>query len=153
LTGVTIPNSVISFGYEEFYDCPTLTSAYFLGDAPPDDGTAFTGDFNNDPATAYYLSGTSGWGSTFGGVPTGLWNPHAAYDASFGVQKNQFGFNIAGSSNLVIVVVACTNLASPVWWPVSTNTLDTFVGTNSTSYFSDPQWTNSPHRFYRFRSP
>ena len=69
------------------------------------------------------------------------------------MQNNQFGFNITGSSNLVIVVEACTDFANPVWQPVQTNTLNTFIGTNGTSYFSDPQWTNYPARFYRFRSP
>jgi hypothetical protein len=69
------------------------------------------------------------------------------------VHTNQFGFNITGSSNLVVVVEACTNLTSPIWSPISTNTLSTFVGTNGMSYFSDPQWTNYTGRFYRFRSP
>jgi hypothetical protein len=32
--------------------------------------------------------------------------------------------------------------------PVITNTL-----VNGTNYFSDPQWTNYPGRFYRLRSP
>jgi hypothetical protein len=43
---------------------------------------------------------------------------------------------------------ACTNPANPVWTPLQTNTLigDTF-------YFSDPQWTNHPARFYRLRWP
>ena len=49
---------------------------------------------------------------------------------------------------LVIVEEACTNLANPIWSPVSTNTL-----TGGSSYFSDPQWTNFPARFYRLRSP
>ncbi len=74
-------------------------------------------------------------------------------DGSFGVQNNQFGFNITGSSNLVIVVEAATNLVNPVWLSVATNTLNTFVGTNGTSYFSDSQWTNYSGRFYRLRSP
>jgi hypothetical protein len=88
------------------------------------------------------------------GYPTVLWNPEAQTgDGSFGIQTNQFGFNITGSSNLVIVVEASTSLASPVWSPVSTNTLNTFIGTNGTSYFSDSQWTNYPQRFYSFRSP
>jgi hypothetical protein len=83
-----------------------------------------------------------------------LWNPLAQTSStSFGVLTNQFGFNITGSSNLVIVVEACTNLANSSWTPVGTNTLNTFIGTNGTSYFSDPQWTNNPGRFYRLRSP
>jgi hypothetical protein len=77
-----------------------------------------------------------------------LWNPQAKNDANFGVQNNQFGFTITGSSNLVIVVEACTNLSNPVWSPVATNTL-----TSGSSYFSDPQWTNYLGRFYRLRSP
>jgi hypothetical protein len=67
---------------------------------------------------------------------------------NIGVWSNQFGFTITGSNSLVIVVEACTNLATPVWFPVATNTL-----TGGSSYFSDPQWTNSPGRFYRLRSP
>jgi len=78
-----------------------------------------------------------------------LWNPQIqTSDASFGVRTNRFGFNITGSSNLVIVVEACTNLAHPIWSPVGTNTL-----TGGSSYFSDPRWTNYPGRFYRLRSP
>jgi hypothetical protein len=46
------------------------------------------------------------------------------------------------------VVDACTNLANPGWSPVRTNTL-----TGGWCYFSDPQWTNYPGRFYRLRSP
>ena len=49
---------------------------------------------------------------------------------------------------LVVAVDACTNLASPIWTPLQTNTL-----TADTLYFSDPQWTNHPTRFYRLRSP
>jgi hypothetical protein len=83
-----------------------------------------------------------------------LWNPQAQTDdAVFGVQSNEFGFNIIGNSNLVVVVEACTNLANPVWSPVSTNTLNTFIGTNGMSYFGDPQWTNYPSRFYGFSWP
>ena len=96
---------------------------------------------------------TTGWSNTFVGLPTVLWNPHAQTSGSFGVRTNRFGFNITGSSNLVIVVEACTNFANPVWTAVSTNTLNSFVGTNGTAYFSDAQWTNYPGRFYRLRSP
>ena len=64
------------------------------------------------------------------------------------VRMNQFGFNITGGSNLVIVVETCTNLTNPVWSPLRTNTLTTGL-----SYFNDSQWTNYPGRFYRLRSP
>jgi hypothetical protein len=63
---------------------------------------------------------------------------------SLGVRTNQFGFNITGASNIVVVVEANTNLAKPTWSPLCTNIL-----TGGSSYFSDPQWTNHPSRFYR----
>jgi hypothetical protein len=69
-------------------------------------------------------------------------------DASFGVRTNQFGFNISWASGMVVAVDACTDLANPVWTPLQTNTL-----TSDTLYFSDPQWTNYPDRFYRLRWP
>jgi len=90
------------------------------------------------------LPGTTGWGSTFGGVPAVLWNPQAH---AFSFTGGQFGFNLTGPTNAVIVVEACTNLSHPVWLPVSTNTLSGL----GTSAFSDP--TGYPMRYYRFRSP
>ena len=38
--------------------------------------------------------------------------------ASFGVRSDQFWFSIIGTSNLVIVVEACTDLADPAWSPM-----------------------------------
>jgi hypothetical protein len=66
----------------------------------------------------------------------------------FGVQSNAFGFIISWATNLPVVVEACTNLANHSWSPVQTNAL-----AGGWSYFSDPQWTNYPGRFYRVRSP
>jgi hypothetical protein len=66
LTSITIPKSVNSIGDTAFIDSTSLRSAYFQGNAPPDDGTVFA----LDPATVYYLPGTTGWGATFGGQPT-----------------------------------------------------------------------------------
>jgi hypothetical protein len=133
-----------------FIYCPNLTGVYFKGNAPSVGEYVFT---YADNATVYYLPGTTNWGTTFGGRPTVLWNPQAQRNVSFGVRTNRFGFNIIGSSNLVIVVEACTDLANSSWSPVGTNTLNTFIGTNGSSYFSDPDWTNYPGRFYRLRSP
>jgi len=142
LTSVTIPNSVTSIGDDAFFFCASLKSAYFQGNAPPDNGDAFS----DDPATVYYLYGTTGWGPTFGSVPTALWNPQAN---TLGFTGGHFGFNLTGPTNAVIVVEACTNLSHPVWLPVATNT---FSG-SGTSTFSDLQSGAHPTRFYRERSP
>jgi hypothetical protein len=139
--------------------CYGLTGIYFQGNAPNIDPTAigfhsdpngaimvFSGDTN---ATAYYLPGTTGWSPTFGGIPAVLWNPQAQTSGgSFGVRTNEFGFNITGTSNIVVVVEGCSDLANPIWTPIQTNTL---VG--GLSYFSDPEWTNHPACFYRLSFP
>jgi hypothetical protein len=148
LTSITIPDSVTNIGASAFYFCTSLTEVFFLGNAPNADSTVFNSD--ND-ATAYYLQGTTGWDvfSTNTGVPTVLWNPLIQVsDGSFGVQNNQFGFNITGTNDFTVVVEACTNLTSPVWTPLTNVTL-----TNGTFYFSDPQWTNYSSRFYGLGFP
>jgi hypothetical protein len=149
LTSVTIPDSVTSIGANAFSYCPSLTSIYFTGNAPSptNDSTVFS----SDAATVYYLPGTTGWGAMFDGLPTATWflpNPQIlTHSASFGVQPGGFGFTISWATNAAVVVEAATNLADPVWLPVSTSTL-----VNGTNYFSDPQWTNYPERFYRVTS-
>jgi hypothetical protein len=75
-----------------------------------------------------------------------LWNPQAT---AFSTAGGQFSFNIAGPTNLAIVVEACTNLANPVWLPMSTNTLSA----SGVASFSDPQRANYPKRYYRFSAP
>ncbi len=142
LTSVTIPKSVVSMGSAVFYNCTNLTSAYFQGNAPSDGGNIFS----SDPVTIYYLSGTTGWGSTFGSKPTMLWNPQAT---KLGFTNGHFGFSLTGPTNAVIVVEVCTNLSNPLWLPVATNTFSA----SGTSAFSDPQSGSHSNRFYRMRSP
>jgi hypothetical protein len=69
-------------------------------------------------------------------------------NTNLGVQNKQFGFNVSWATNVPVVVLAATNLAQPVWTPVSTNAL-----VNGTFFFNDPKWTKYPGRFYRLRSP
>jgi hypothetical protein len=146
LTSVTLPNSVTSIGGYVFYSCTSLTGVYFQGNAPDFGPFVFIGA---DHATVYCLPGTTGWGAAFTGRPAALWHSLiTTSDASFGVRTNRFGFTIIGASDLLIVVEACTNLANAAWTSVGTNTL-----TGGSSYFSDPEWTNHPVRFYRLRSP
>jgi len=148
LTSVTIPNSVTSIAGLAFWNCSSLTEVYFQGNAPSVGYGAF---LDADNATVYHLPGTTGWGTTFGDRPTALWvlsYPLILNNGpSFGVQAG-FSFVISWATNISVVVEASTSLANPAWVPVGTNIL-----TDGASYFSDPQWTNHPARFYRLRSP
>ncbi len=147
LANVSLGSGISIIGDLAFASCTNLTAMYFQGNAPSLAGLYVY--YNDTNLTIYYICGTSGWSATYGSIQTSPWNAQAqTTDGSFGVQTNQFGFNINGSSNLVIVVEASTNLFNPSWQLVQTNTL---IG--GTAYFSDPQWTNYPARFYRFRSP
>ena len=105
--------------------------------------------FSTPPTRLSYLPGTSGWGPSYAGRPAVLWNPQVqTTDGSFGVRQNQFGFDIAGTLDIPLVIEASTALAPASWLPLQTCTL-----TNGLLYFSDPQWTNYSKRFYRIRSP
>ena len=147
LTSLTVPNSVTSIGSLAFNVDPSLVAIYFQGNAPTVASFGFS-DIQG-AVTVFYLLGTTGWDTNLGGLPTALWKPQLQInDGSFGVQTNQFGFNIAWASGQTVVVEACTNFANPVWQPVQTNTLS-----DGTLYFCDPQWTNYPGRFYRLRFP
>jgi hypothetical protein len=85
--------------------------------------------------------------STFAGHPTRLWQPQVQISSpNFGVGTNGFGFTITWTSGMTAVVEASTNPTSPFWVPLATNTF-----TSDSAYFSDPQWTNYPGRFYRLR--
>lgn len=146
LTNLTIPSSVTNIEGGAFAGCENLTGIYFTGNVPTY-YMPFLG--NNDSLIVYYMSGTTGWSDNIEGVPVLLWNPLIQTgDGSFGVQNKQFGFNITGTNNFTVVVEACTNLANPVWTPLQAVTL-----TNGSSYFSDPQWTNYPNRFYGLGLP
>ena len=170
LTSVTIPNSVVSIGEGAFYWCNNLVSAeigtgvtniggdafyysgcysaYFTGNAPVVDSTTFSCAWG---LTAYYLPGATGWDSfsANAGVRTMQWNPLIqTADGGFGVQSNQFAFNITGTNNFTVVVEACTNLINPIWTPLQTVTL-----INGTFHFGDPQWTNYPNRYYSLQMP
>jgi hypothetical protein len=119
-----------------------------MGNAPAFGFSVFNDD---DNVILYYLPVMKGWDEPFD-VPTALWSLPLPViltnDPDFGVQTNGFGFTISWPIHSSVVVEACTDLANSDWSPVATNTI-----TDGSSYFSDPEWTNYPGRFYRVRSP
>jgi len=144
LNSLVIPSSVASFGSAAFFGCSNLTSVYFTGNAPSP--VLSSGVFqSNGKLTVYYLPGTTGWKTTFGGRPTLLWNPSAMAP---GIVNKQFGFEIVGPTNVEIVVEATDSLSAPTWLALATNTL---AGGRFT--FGDVQSTSRAQRYYQFRSP
>ena len=144
LTSVKIPNSITNIGKYAFSDCINLTNVTFLGNAPSLGGPGVFAAVAAE-AKAYYHYGASGWGLTYGGLPTVMLYPPPQVGAgNAGLQTGGFGFAIAGVSSQTIVVEASTNLAN--WQPVWTNTLS-----GNSVNFVDPHWTNYPARFYRTR--
>jgi hypothetical protein len=137
---------VTYIGESAFYGCTNLARVYFEGNAPSLGADVF---FSDNNVTAYYLPGTAGWGSTYGGIRTALWSlPYPLIlNSSLGVPSNHFGFTVSWATNLNVVVEASTDLNNPKWSPLTTNALR-----GGTFYFSDPQWTKYPTRFYRVRS-
>ena len=69
LSKITIPANVASLGVFAFNNCGALTKMFFEGNAPSEQQL-----FNESPnVTVFYRAGTTGWGTTFSGRPTALW--------------------------------------------------------------------------------
>ena len=147
LTHITIPNSITNIGDEAFAYCYFLTNLTFLGNAPNVAGDVFYESYSGSgliPGPVYYYYGTTGWGATYGGLPTVelAWTPQIVGGAK--MQSDSFDFTIIGTNGMPLVVEASTNLVD--WQPIWTNSLS---GASTT--FADSQWTNYPARFYRAR--
>ena len=139
LTSVTIPYSVTSIWDYAFSGCTSLTSVYFTGNAPSADSTVFSGDNN---ATVYYLPGATGFGTTFGEVPTAPWTGQPLVIVNVTVNPTQGGtvsgagtYNIG--SNVTVCASANASCYSFVNWTdqnsnvVSTSACYTFTATTT----------------------
>jgi len=115
LTSVKIPASVTNIGEYAFGQCTGLTGVYFQGNAPTADSTVFTWYYygSREPlpnATVYYLTGATGWNSTFGGLRALLWDP----PVPFGYTVSNGTISIAdqiGSGGAVIIPSEIDGLA------------------------------------------
>jgi hypothetical protein len=153
LTNVDLPSSVLDLGQLAFSDCSNLTAVYFQGDAPyisGDNVLPYQGVFDDDTNVfVYYLPGTTGWGTDFGGRPTVPWLPRMETSGPGNVTgTGAFSFTVNWASGRSVVVEACTNLANPAWYPLATNTI-----AGGSFCFSDPDRRSYGNRFYRVRTP
>jgi hypothetical protein len=79
LVTVIVPASVTNIGQNAFNSCVSMEGIYFHGNAP-DYGEYWRGGRAKvlgglDNGTVFYLQGTTGWETNFGGRPTALWKP------------------------------------------------------------------------------
>lgn len=147
LATVTIGNHVATMDHHAFSYCPNLLGVYFRSNAPVIGTDIF---ISSDNVVINYMADTSGWPpvpTLWADRPTSFWLPKAQIDNDILGQSGQFGFNVDWSEGKTVVIEASTNLLATNWVSVATNTL-----TNSTTYFSDPQWAGYWGRFYRLRS-
>ena len=68
LTSVTIGSGVTSIRYQAFSNCTALARVEFLGNAPSYDSTSFQNTF----PIFYYVTGKTGWGSSYAGLSTAV---------------------------------------------------------------------------------
>ncbi|MEI7938581.1 MAG: leucine-rich repeat protein [Verrucomicrobiota bacterium] len=134
LTSVTIPASVTSLGIDAFHKCISLAGVYFQGNAPSVESSSFNEDNN---ATVYYLPGTTGWSTTFGGRPTVM----LATPMLTMIGRLQVG--LSGTAGIYCDIEKSTNLMN---WTFLGRAL---VGAVLDIGQLDPAWHASSRGFFR----
>ncbi|MBW7907907.1 MAG: leucine-rich repeat domain-containing protein [Kiritimatiellae bacterium] len=138
LARVTLPGSLSNIGSYAFAECSILERIYFRGNAPIAEEGAF--ELISGAAKVYYLPGTSGWGPSFAGLSTALWNPTIELAPPI--------LFITGTPDIPIAVESCTNLVSGPWMLLNSTTL-----ANGDISITDNKGTNSMATFYRVTGP
>jgi len=146
LTTLTIPAGVTSVGTYGMGYCLNLSSTNFLGNAPSADSTVF---YNDSLATAYYLSGATGWGSSIGGIPAVLLSPP-------GFTTQPISQDVVAGFNASFTAQAASSTSSTYQWQVSTDGGTTWTNatgtlfsgtTTSTLTVDEPAITLSGYQF------
>jgi hypothetical protein len=113
LATMTIGTNVTSIGSYAFLNCSRLSEIYFNGNAPSVGQYCFGfgRTIQCDPATAYYLPGTTGWSefSTNSFLPVVQWNPLVLFNYT----TNNGAITITGyhgSSDVVAIPSTCNGL-------------------------------------------
>jgi hypothetical protein len=134
LTGVTIGPWVTKIMNFAFDDCTDVTGFYFQYNAPLTNNLSLFGNDNN--ATVYYHPGTTGWGPTFGGLPTAPWL--FSYGFTFTTNNGTItitGYNGNGNDGYIgdIIVPDTTN-----GLPVTSIGVQAFYGCNGMTSITIP---------------
>jgi len=141
LTSVTIPNSVTYIGDFAYGFCTNLRAAYFQGNVPSVVGQVRPPFDEADNVTVYYLPGTTGWGSTFGGRPTAMWLP-LMLDLPSGPPSTQLILHTTSPAPSQVRVQRSTNLIHWQDWQTVTKAA-------GPSTLQDAEAGTTPNRFYR----
>jgi hypothetical protein len=144
LATVIIGRNVATIGDQAFWWCYELTRVHFTGDAPDSSALQFYG---SNQATVYYLPDTSGWGSTFAGRPTVLWNPHIS-ELLPSPDGNGLAFVVTGTADIPVAVEAAADPLADAWMRLTTTTL-----TGGMHQFHDAAAADYPTRVYRIAAP
>ena len=142
LTSITIPGSPITIYESAFAYCTSLTTVDFPADAPIADCTVFSADTN---ATAYYLPGTTGWGSTVGGIPAVQFVPP---QLSLRITTNGCNVTFSTPTNHLYGLQTTTSLVGGVWSTILSN----IPGTGFPTNYIDGA-AQVPQKFYRVYVP
>ena len=132
LTSVTVPDSVTNIGDYAFALYYGLISITFQGNAPGADSTVFS--TNN--AAVYYFSGTSGWASTFEGVPAVMLNAPNP-NGSLQVSIAPAGAVTAGAQ---------WHVDGGITQPEGATVLGLTVGDHTVSFSTISGWTTPPNQ-------
>ena len=110
LTTLTIPANVTTVNDWTFCRLPSLTALYFKGNAPSKvGGRAFESSPN---VTVYYLPGTKGWGRTFGGRPTAVWDGNYGLPVAKTLPGTLTAYDLAAPENLRYQKLSVTRVSS-----------------------------------------
>jgi hypothetical protein len=115
-----------------FAYCTNLTGIYFEGNAPPADSNPYlsTVFFDDTNVTVFYLPGTTGWGSTFAGLPTALESLQGSGD--------NFNYTINPDNTDTITITNYTGSGGEVIIPTNINSLlVTIIGDGEDSVFAE----------------
>ena len=139
------PASLTDIEDGAFFGVDSLRRIYFNRDAPSIHSDVFSGS----PAIIYYRHGTSGWGETFAGRPTALWNAvilSGPGDISIGSEGLRFG--LTGPVDHQAIIEFRTAWGAGESTPIFTNLL-----TGGVAVFTDPNWTSHASGYYRVVVP